>query len=86
MMPNKSINPFADQHDGLYFPIFSGKHDNEWNTCDECHTTPGNYNMFSCIECHEHDNPGDLADEHDEVSGYVYESNACYTCHPNGSE
>jgi hypothetical protein len=76
------------QHDGLYFPIFSGKHDNEWNSCDECHTTPGNYTMFSCIDCHEHDDPTDLADIHDEddITGYVYESNSCYNCHPTGSD
>jgi hypothetical protein len=27
-----------------------------------------------------------LADEHDDVGGYVYDSQACYQCHPNGDE
>lgn len=83
---NNWDSAILDQHDGLYFPIFSGRHDNEWNTCDECHTTPENYMMFSCIECHEHDDPADLADIHDEddITGYVYESSACYGCHPTG--
>lgn len=74
------------QHDDLYFPIYSGEHEGEWNSCTECHTTPGDYSMFSCIDCHEHDDPADLADEHDDVGGYVYDSQACYECHPNGDE
>ncbi|HFA47735.1 MAG TPA: hypothetical protein ENJ95_01810 [Bacteroidetes bacterium] len=75
-----------NQHDDLYFPIFSGKHKNEWNECNECHTTPGDFMSFSCIDCHEHNNANHLADEHDEVSGYSYSSQACYTCHPTGHE
>jgi hypothetical protein len=27
-----------------------------------------------------------MDDEHDDVGGYVYESTACYTCHPDGEE
>ncbi|MFZ5433343.1 MAG: hypothetical protein ACOZB3_06160 [Calditrichota bacterium] len=70
-------------HDGLYFPIYSGRHRNEWDRCSDCHTDPNNYAVFSCIICHEH-NCSDMADEHDEVAGFVCESNACYACHPNG--
>jgi hypothetical protein len=25
-----------------------------------------------------------MDNEHDEVAGYIYDSNACYNCHPNG--
>jgi hypothetical protein len=75
-----------DNHDGMYFPIFSGEHNGAWDTCDECHTNSGDFTTFSCIQCHEHDDPGDLADEHDDEPGYVYESNACYSCHPTGEE
>jgi hypothetical protein len=74
------------QHDDAYFPIFSGKHKGEWNQCSECHTTPGNFKAFSCIDCHEHNDPNDLAKEHDEVSGYQYVSQACFECHPRGEE
>jgi hypothetical protein len=74
------------EHDNLYFPIYSGKHQGEWNQCIDCHTTAGNYKIFSCIDCHEHKNAGDLADDHDDVNGYVYASTACYTCHPKGDE
>lgn len=73
-------------HDDNYFPIYSGNHRGVWNSCTECHTDPSNYNLFSCIDCHEHSNQARMADEHDDVSGYRFESNACYNCHPTGSE
>jgi len=71
-------------HDGEFFPIYSGKHNGEWNTCSDCHTNASNYGEFSCISCHEH-NQGDTDDEHKDVSGYAYNSIACYACHPTGS-
>jgi hypothetical protein len=78
--------PSTWDHDNQYFPIYSGKHKNEWNNCNECHTTPGNYAAFSCIDCHEHDDPVELADDHQGVSGYSYSSPACYSCHPTGED
>ncbi len=71
-------------HDDLYFPIYSGDHSGEWSDCMECHTTPGNFALFSCIDCHEHNDPNDLADEHDDVNGYEFNSLKCLECHPNG--
>ena len=44
---------------------------------------PGNFRVFSCLTCHAH-NPRDMADKHKRVNGYVYESSACYGCHPSG--
>jgi hypothetical protein len=79
-------SPSTFDHDGMYFPIYSGKHKDEWNQCNECHTTPGNFAVFSCIDCHEHDDPVESADDHQGVSGYVYQSSACYACHPNGED
>ncbi len=67
------------------FPIYSGKHKNEWDQCIDCHTTPGDFIAFSCVQCHEHNNAGKLANEHDEVSGYQFVSSACYSCHPKGN-
>ncbi|MBK6998374.1 MAG: hypothetical protein IPH31_27170 [Lewinellaceae bacterium] len=78
--------PSTWDHDQQYFPIFSGKHDGEWDQCIECHTTPGNFALFSCIDCHEHDNQGDVDDDHQGVSGYQYVSTACYSCHPDGED
>lgn len=76
--------PATFDHDNMYFPIYSGKHDGEWNQCVDCHTVPGNFSLFSCIDCHEHDDQQQVDDDHDEVSGYTYTSAACYSCHPNG--
>jgi len=50
-------------------------------TCSNCHTTPGNYGLYSCFTCHAHDKT-QMDDTHKDVTGYVYTSTACYTCHP----
>jgi hypothetical protein len=70
-------------HDGQHFPIFSGRHDGEWNICADCHVIPDDYETFECIFCHEH-NQQDTDEEHLEVPGYSYDSQACYDCHPDG--
>ena len=75
--------PTTWNHDVQYFPIYSGKHKGQWNTCADCHKTATNYKSFSCIDCHEH-NATDMNSKHKDVNGYSYTSTACYTCHPNG--
>jgi hypothetical protein len=70
-------------HDVQFFPIFSGRHDGEWNICADCHVVPDDFGAFECIFCHEH-NQQDTDEEHDGVSGYEYNSQACYNCHPDG--
>ncbi len=75
--------PSTFDHDGQYFPIYSGKHNGEWNVCSDCHTNANDYNIFSCLTCHEH-NQTDMNSEHSGVSGYTYDSAACYDCHPTG--
>jgi hypothetical protein len=72
-----------DNHDN-FFPIFTGNHKGAWNDCTDCHTNPSNLNVFSCIDCHEHNDANDLAEEHDDVKDYRFDSNACYQCHPKG--
>lgn len=72
-------------HDENDFPIYSGEHEGEWSSCTDCHLDPGDYSVFSCLNCHEHEK-SKMDDEHDDESGYVYDSNACYKCHPDGSE
>jgi len=71
-------------HDGSYFPIYSGKHKGKWSACSDCHMVPSSFSDFTCINCHEHDDPAASADDHQGVSGYAYNSQACYTCHPTG--
>jgi len=78
--------PADFDHDAMYFPIYSGKHEDEWTLCTECHINPNDYAIFSCIDCHEHNDQAEVDDDHDGVAGYVYDSPACYSCHPNGEE
>ena len=46
--------PATFDHDGKYFPVYSGSHNGKWNACSDCHTNNSNYAVFSCIACHEH--------------------------------
>lgn len=72
-------------HDTKSFPIYSGKHNGQWNACADCHTNAGNYAQFTCIGCHEH-NKADTDGKHDGVNGYAYTDDACFACHPTGSK
>ena len=76
--------PATFDHDGRYFPIYSGTHRNRWSTCSECHVNSGNYKVFECILCHKHANKTEVDSKHKEVTGYSYTSTACYQCHRNG--
>lgn len=76
-------DPSTWDHDNMYFPIYSGKHNNKWNECNDCHINPSNYSIFSCTVCHSQNSTNS---KHNGVNGYVWESNACYACHPDGSE
>ncbi len=63
-----------------WFPI---THGNSNSVCATCHTNSANYTVFSCINggCH----PQAQTDPHHSgVSGYVYNSQNCYSCHPSG--
>lgn len=53
-------------------------------SCSDCHTT-NSPPTFECIQCHAH-RSSEMNDEHSGVSGYVWSSPACLSCHPNGSE
>lgn len=76
--------PATFNHDGQYFPIYSGKHNGEWINCADCHTNTGNYTLFSCTDCHDH-NQATTNSQHQGVSGYIYNSTACFECHPTGT-
>lgn len=77
-------SPASFNHDQLYFPVYSGKHKGKWSLCTDCHSTPSNFSKFSCIDCHEH-RKSEMDKEHEDVTGYIYESSACLNCHPNGN-
>jgi hypothetical protein len=63
------------------FPITSGAHKNR--ACSQCHLTNTNYDAFSCTHCHEH-RQSSMDSKHNGENGYVWQSNACYGCHPDG--
>jgi hypothetical protein len=73
--------PSTFNHDGQYFPIYSGKHQGTWMQCNECHTNPSNYAEFTCVTCHQNPETNDV---HNGIPGYIYQSNACFACHPTG--
>ncbi|KAA3613157.1 MAG: hypothetical protein D8M58_12680 [Calditrichaeota bacterium] len=77
--------PASWDHDEQFFPIFSGKHREEWDLCSDCHVDANDFKQFECINCHEH-RQSEMDDKHKEEKDYVWESQACYTCHPNGSD
>lgn len=86
-----SWSPSTFNHDAQYFPIYSGTHRNRWTGCGGgtgngagCHTNNSNYAVFSCIHCHEH-NQTSMNSHHSGVSGYSYNSQACFNCHPDGN-
>jgi len=64
-----------------YFPIASGHHSGF--TCTQCHPSLRNPATFTCLSCHTH-NASETNSHHQGVSGYSYNSNACYQCHPTG--
>jgi len=73
------------EHDGQFFPIYSGTHTGTWSDCAVCHTDPSTRAVFDCLTCHEHDQtPMDGA--HQGITGYAYASAQCYACHPTGQK
>lgn len=76
--------PSTFNHDAQYFPIYSGHHTGAWTLCSDCHTNSSNYQVFDCINCHAHSNQAEVNNQHQGVSGYSYNSAACYSCHPTG--
>jgi hypothetical protein len=72
-------------HDGPFFPIYSGTHRGRWTACTDCHTNLNRYSDFNCLTCHPHDDKAQTDAKHAGRSGYSYDSAACYRCHPRGT-
>ncbi len=71
-------------HDNRFFPIYSGKHQGKWDDdCASCHTDPNDFRVFTCLLCHKHEKTK-TDEKHVGRPGYIYESNACLACHPDG--
>lgn len=71
-------------HDGQFFPIYSGTHAGKWANCATCHTSAASFAQFTCFSCHPHDDKAGTDSHHTQVGGYSYDSQACYSCHPRG--
>lgn len=69
-------------HD-VFFPIYSGEHQGEWADCSTCHTNENTFAVFTCLVCHEH-RQSEMDETHAGITGYAYNSNDCYICHPRG--
>lgn len=93
--PTRWDQILAVNHDG-FFPIRSGEHRGEWDTCTDCHNTPGEYQSFTCFGSGCHD-VGDMNSEHCEdgdcerCDNFTYPRTGvtpddCYFCHPQGNE
>ena len=72
-------------HDGPFFPIYSGTHRGRWTACTDCHTNLNRYTEFNCLACHPHDDKAQTDAKHVGRAGYSYDSRACYNCHPRGT-
>lgn len=68
-------------HDGRFFPINSGAHRGKWTSCATCHVVAGDFTTFTCLQCHL---KPQMDDKHSGRTGYSYDSQACYSCHPRG--
>jgi hypothetical protein len=68
-------------HDGSFFPNTSGAH--KGTSCTTCHSTPGDFQAFTCLTCHEHSQTA-MDSKHRGRANYAYDSQACYRCHPRG--
>lgn len=71
-------------HDSSFFPIYSGKHKGKWADCSVCHMNSATFTEFSCVACHKHSDKTKVDAQHANVAGYVYDSQACFSCHPLG--
>jgi hypothetical protein len=76
--------PSSFNHDVQYFRIYSGKHSyskGRWRLCVDCHlSAPNSFQSYSCTtNCH--NNRTKLDTEHRNVPGYIYDNQACYSCH-----
>lgn len=65
------------------FPLGHGLEGGQVSECATCH--PSNYITYTCFGCHEHQ-PGEMRQEHDEVSFASTPFESCATCHPAGEK
>ena len=52
-----------------------------WHAIHSVGVPENDYSVYTCVTCH---TSGETNDQHNGVSGYLYESTACLACHPTG--
>lgn len=55
------------------------------SSCASCHLDHPDDSTFSCTDCHEH-SQARMNGEHDDVNDYIYRSDQCLRCHPDGRD
>ena len=76
--------PITRDSHAIYFPIGDGTN-HAAQVCTDCHQSADTFADYTCISCHDHSE--DLADtRHVYITGFVYQSSACFSCHPTGNE
>lgn len=77
--------PSTFDHEGA-FPLQRGEHRRYRADCAACHLAAGEYQAFTCTDCHDGTHSQARMDRahREEVRDYRYESAACYQCHPQG--
>jgi hypothetical protein len=77
--------PITRDSHTIYFPIGDGTNHAE-QICSDCHQSDGgSFTDYTCVSCHDHSEQ--LAQQrHAHINGFVYESSACFSCHPTGNE
>lgn len=71
-------------HSAKYFPIDAASAHGTLQ-CSDCHTWVTTSRPFTCMGCHTHDQDVTAA-KHTAITGYRYDANGCFGCHPSGGE
>jgi Zn finger protein HypA/HybF involved in hydrogenase expression len=78
------VAPITRDSHAIYFPIGdSTKHAAQ--TCGDCHQSADTFADYTCVSCHDH-SADVAAGRHTFISGFVFQSSACFSCHPTGLE
>jgi hypothetical protein len=78
------VAPITRDSHAIYFPIGDGTN-HAAQVCSDCHQSTDTFASFTCISCHDHA-PDLAATRHVYITDFVYQSSACFSCHPTGNE
>src|SRR5262245_7022043 len=76
------VTPLTRERHVPYFPI-DEKSPHTGEACESCHQSSESFKDFTCLSCHAHSAEA-AAVRHENVTGFVYNSAACLSCHPTG--